>query len=106
MAPLPRPAHRVAAVSCLEGQLGLGPNLAVALLELSEGGACLLVTKSLAVGDEVELSLEAVGGGPPVKALAEVVWSAPEDRDRHRLGVRFRRPLSYSALSDLVNLGE
>jgi hypothetical protein len=98
--------HRVVAVSCLQGHLGLGPNLAVALLELGEAGACLLVTKPLSVGEEIELSLEGVGGGPPVKALAEVVWSAPVDGDRHRTAVRFRHSLSYSALFDLVKLGE
>ncbi len=94
--------HRVAAVSCLRGSMGLGPNLAVSLLDLSEGGAGLVLREPLPEGEEVELTLEPVGSGRTVRLLAEVVWCEPAEGDRHRAGVRFRAPLGHAELFDLV----
>src|SRR5438128_2163012 len=38
---------------CRKGTLGLGPNIAVRLLDLSEGGAQLVVSEELQPGQEV-----------------------------------------------------
>src|SRR5262249_19188150 len=49
---LRRKSLRVLSVSCLEGSMGLGPNLAIALLDISESGARLLIKQPLKKGQE------------------------------------------------------
>jgi hypothetical protein len=61
-------------VTCRAGALDLGPNLALALLDLCESGACLVVRAPLAAGQEVSLTFEAAGSGRRCARRAEVVW--------------------------------
>ena len=50
-------------VVCRKGALGLGPNMALSLLNLSEWGVCLLVGEWLTRGQEVGVVLSAPGLG-------------------------------------------
>ena len=53
-----RPARGRVRVVCQKGAMGLGVNLAVALLDVSESGARLILSGPLQRGQEVSLTLE------------------------------------------------
>jgi hypothetical protein len=86
---------------CRKGAFGLGPNVAVLLLDLSEMGACLVVKSKWEKGQEVEVSLSG-GFGEPIKRLATVIWTHPTDKNCHVTGVHFQRPLRYGDLQRLA----
>jgi len=80
-------------VECRKGLLGLGPNLSVKVLDLSETGASLVVKTALHPGDEAELLLSGPSFARPVRCPARVVWSVTLAAGGHALGVNFERPL-------------
>jgi hypothetical protein len=86
---------------CFRGSLGLGANLAVRVLDLSEGGARLLLRESLSPGQEIEVTLESAAS-PPVKVLAEVVWAQPGADGHCTVGARFRKQLGHADLMALA----
>ena len=77
--------------------LGLGPNVATGILDVSEFGARLLLVEQLRVGQEFEVALETLGTRP-IKRLAVVVWSIEAADGRFVTGVRFEKSLSYAEL--------
>ena len=81
--------------------MGLGPNLAHALLDLSEGGVRLVLGALLAPGQQVEVVLSAPGITRDVKRLGEVVWCVPTVQGSHCVGIRFDKRLEYATLRDL-----
>ena len=81
--------------------LGLGANLAVSVLDLSESGVRLVVKSELRQGQGVEVHLEHLTSRP-VKVTAEVVWCLPGADGRFVVGVRFERPLPYADLLALA----
>jgi hypothetical protein len=96
-----RPAKRSVQVACRKGALGLGPNLAVAVLDLSEEGARLLLKAELPPRQEVELDLTAPGVSRPWVTMADVVRCVPVGDGTFEVGLRLRRRLSYADLSHL-----
>lgn len=80
---------------CLKGSYGLGKNVALAVLDLSEEGIQLLISEPVEVGQEVEVNLENLNRPKPLKAFGKVRWSAPGDEGAWRIGVQFQRTLSY-----------
>jgi PilZ domain len=88
-------------VACRKGALGLGPNLARSILDLSEGGIRLVVKSPLKLGDEVEVSLGAPGGLGDVSRKGDVVWVVPAADGTWCIGVAFQKRLDYSCLQDL-----
>lgn len=58
-------------------------------LNLSEGGACLTLDPSFAVGDELVLWLTFARPGQPVPATGRVVWVKSGLFGRPRLGVQW-----------------
>src|SRR5207248_10408801 len=52
-----RAPKRSTRVTCRRGSLGMGPNIGLSLLDVSETGARLLVKESLAPGEKIELGL-------------------------------------------------
>lgn len=95
------PAKRTAKVLCRRGTLGLGPNIALAVFDLSEAGVRLRVKSPLANGQEIEVGLEAVGQPRPITLPARVAWSAAAEEGSYWVGARFQKLLSYR---DLLNL--
>lgn len=89
-----KPAKRGTGVSCRKGTLGLGKDLAVAVLDVSEEGARLLVKEEVAVGVEVEITLIGVGVNKRVVRVGVVVWCKPESTN-FSIGVKFRDRMSY-----------
>jgi hypothetical protein len=83
-------------IECRKGTLGLGPNLALELAQLSEQGAQVRIHSGLKVGDEVELVFLGENGGRGVKVVGKVVWIKPTNTSKEAiLGVRFHKRLSY-----------
>jgi hypothetical protein len=91
-------------ITCRKGCLGLGPNIALSLLDLSETGARLLVTESLAEKEEVELTLIAPGLTREVKHLGRVIWALTTAEGHYCIGIQFEKRLNYGTLTDLSRL--
>jgi hypothetical protein len=92
------PSKHGVRATCRKGALDLGPNLARAVLDISETGLSLVVSATLDPGQEVSVTLDATTGGKPVKRLGNVVWSAAADEGAWRVGIRLDKPLRGSEL--------
>ena len=90
-------------VTCRKGVLGLGPNYALKLLDLSEGGACFVARELMTKGQEVELSLLAPGGSREVVRKGQVAW-AVEVEGKYHIGVSFDKRLEYAVVTQLGTL--
>jgi hypothetical protein len=90
-------------VACHAGSFGLGPNLAVRVLDVSEAGIRLLVQAALRPGQEIEVSLEGVAHCRPVRASARVVWAVEAADGTYCVGAKFERTLSYADLQHLAS---
>ena len=98
-----RSAKRSAQVVCFANGLGLGPNVAVSLLDVSESGARIKVKTLLAPRQEVELDLCGIGHRRSVKLISNVVWCEPATDGTFLVGVKFQRYLTYHDLQELGN---
>lgn len=83
----------------------MGPDLAVALADVSAEGLGVWLTDPVRPGEEVEVSLVRPEGGPPVRVPAEVRWCAQGADWTYRTGVRLLRPLDEGDLADLSLAG-
>jgi hypothetical protein len=86
---------------CYRSALGLGANLAVAVLDVSETGVRLVLKADLPLGQEIEVDLDRAAQRP-VKALARIIWSLPTADGNFCVGARFHKPLPYADLSSLA----
>jgi hypothetical protein len=84
------------------GTLGLGPDLATGLVDVSEDGLCVQVKSPLKPGSDAEIVLDKVGTSRPMKLVADVRWCAPDAANGYRAGLRLRRRLPYKELVDLA----
>jgi PilZ domain len=82
-------------VECRRGSLGLGKNIAVSFLDISEGGVRLTVKEMLAAEQEVEVTLLGCQVGKPIKRLGKVCWAVPIESDGCCIGVEFEKRLPY-----------
>jgi hypothetical protein len=72
---------------------GLGPNVAVRVLDVSASGACLTLSESLPAGQLVGVALFGARSPLPVACAASVVWSKDAGNGTFVTGVRSaRRP--------------
>src|SRR4051812_20057725 len=83
---------------CRKGSLGLGPNIAVAVLDISETGTRLLLKEALLARQEVEVCLLPPGLVREFKLPGRVVWCVPAADGNFCTGIEFEKYLSYSAL--------
>ena len=88
-------------VECRVGAYGLGPNIAVCLLNLSETGVCLVIKEALSLKQEVEVQIRGNGSGQDVKKLANVIWTVAEEGG-HCTGFQFQGRLAYADVQRLV----
>jgi hypothetical protein len=89
---------------CHKGLMGLGADLAVALLDVSEYGARVLVQAALAKGQEIEIELESLAHSRPLKRLANVTWCVPTIHGSWCAGVRFQKILTYADLHGVARV--
>src|SRR5947209_5346730 len=71
---VPKPSTRV---TCHRGPHGLGPNLALGLIDVSETGLRLLAASAFEKGQELDVALCGPGLSRPCKVPAEVIWCLP-----------------------------
>jgi hypothetical protein len=95
------PLSGLARVECRKGRLGLGANLTVKVLDLSETGVCLIVKSALKPGEDVELLLDSPGFPRPLSCPGEVVWSVALADGSRGIGVNFAQALSAAACQRL-----
>ncbi len=81
--------------------LGLGPNIAVSLLDVSETGIRLVLKEPLKDKAEFMVELESVGTRS-VKVLARVIWMLPLADGNTCVGAEFAKNLLYSDLLALA----
>ena len=93
-------AKRNISVSCRKGTLGLGKDLAVAVQDLSEEGARLLVKEEVPIGTEVELSFTGLGANKRFVVVAKVMW-CKNVSENFSMGVKFNSRMPYT---DYFNL--
>jgi len=93
-------------VAVRKGTLGLGPNLAIAGLEISDDGIQVRIKSELKAGDEVEVRLTGVGRSKPTPLIADVRWCRPDTADASGrtflLGAMFRHRLTHAQLAEFI----
>jgi hypothetical protein len=91
-------------VACYKGPLGLGENLALSLLDISEAGACLVLKSEFQAGQAVEVHIEGPSQRRPVKVRAEVIWAVAAADRGWCVGLRFERRLPYADLFPVARI--
>jgi hypothetical protein len=80
--------------------MGLGPDLAAGVVDVSEDGLCVRLKAPLPARTEAEVTFDKVGSGRPIKLMAEVRWCVADPDGGHRAGFQFRHRLPYTQLQD------
>jgi hypothetical protein len=96
------PLRTTIKVECRKGGLGLGPNLVVRPLDMSERGVRLVLKVALAEGQEVEVLILGGGSRQPLKCLGHIVWSLPTENNHHVVGVRFDGCVPFADLQGMT----
>jgi hypothetical protein len=81
--------------------MGLGRDLAIRILELSEEGARLLVKEQITPETEVEVGLTGVGMSKPMMKLGRVVWCNPMESG-FAIGVKFHERIGFTEFFHLT----
>jgi hypothetical protein len=87
-APRRRPKPTTA-VTCRDDAFLVGPNLAVAVLDISAHGIRLIVRAALEKGQSIDLDLDGIGYCRPIQLSAKVVWSVPTADGNWCIGAKF-----------------
>ena len=97
-----RKAKQSTKVICLKGCLGLGRNIALSVLDVSEAGACLIVKELLTPGQDVDLTFESEAVPRPVTRIGRVVWCLARQDGDYCIGVRFENFLPYMSWQSMT----
>src|SRR5881398_1242975 len=76
-------------MECRKGMTGLGRNLLVYVLDISETGAQIVADANLPRGQDAEILIRGGGHAQGIKRAAEVVWSLPTEKNCYCVGLRF-----------------
>jgi hypothetical protein len=71
---------------------GLKTSLAIDLLNISQGGLCIVVPEVLP-SKELEISIIGASSSEPITCPARVCWSAPLDNGSFCVGLQFQKRL-------------
>ncbi len=88
-------------VSCRRGTMGLGPNLALRMLDISEEGVKLLVKQQLKLGEELEVCFTPQGCSKEIVCNLVTVRCGPENGSFMVAG-KFAPPLSYDDIYHIL----
>jgi hypothetical protein len=81
--------------------LGLGPNIAVSILDVSEVGVRLILKEPLAEKSEFALEFEP-SGSRPIKMTARVIWQLLLADGNTCIGAELGKKLTYPDLAALA----
>jgi hypothetical protein len=88
-------------VKAYRNALGLGPNIAVRPLDISEHGVRLVLKEELPTNHEFEIVLEG-STLQPFKCLANVVWCIKAEDGTHLVGASLQKHVPYVLLSAMA----
>lgn len=88
-----RRARRGSRVEVRRGLMGLSPNVALKLVDVSEGGAQVRLKSPMRPGEQVEVALWPPGDVQSVRGPAVICWCLPTPTGEFRVGLRLRRRL-------------
>jgi hypothetical protein len=86
-------------MECRHGATGMGKNLVTQVLDLSEGGARLVLTEPLAAKEEVEVLIFGVSQTKPIKRLANACWSLALEAGNYCIGLEFQKKLLFTEVA-------
>jgi hypothetical protein len=89
-------------IACMKGAFGLGANIGLTIVDLSQTGVRLIVKTALERGQEMELSLLAPGISRPFKTVATVAWCVTAADGTYRVGAQFRRRMRYRDFRNFI----
>ena len=89
-------------VECRAGAYGLGPNLATAVLDVSDTGIRLIVKKALKFPGDAEITITGYGLQKPIKRLAHVCWQVTLEDGQFCVGAEFEKRLVYRDWQNLA----
>ncbi len=84
------------------GTLGLGPNLALALIDVSEEGLRVRLKGPVVAGDEVEICLSFPIASKSWKFTGDVRWCESGPFETFLAGISLRRQLTHLELAELT----
>jgi hypothetical protein len=82
-------------VTCSRGGLGLGPNIASGLLDISETGVRLLVRGPVVLTKEVSVTLESPQYRKPLRLVGRAAWCLATVEGLYCVGIEFEKRLKY-----------
>lgn len=82
---------------CRKGAMGLGPNLAVDIGNLSETGISIYLKIPLDKKQEVEILMQGHGVAN-LKRLGNVVWCREVEKDKYFVGIHFQKVVAYAEI--------
>ena len=88
-----RPGRPGSRVEVRRGLLGMSPDVALKLVDVSEGGAQVRLKCGLRPGEQVEVALWPPADVQSVRGPAVVCWCLPTPTGEFRAGLRLRRKL-------------
>jgi hypothetical protein len=97
-----RPPRGKTLLICQKGLMGLGPNLAVTIIDMSETGLRVALSVELPRRQEVSLVIEGVGMPKAIKRHGTVIWTAANTDGTFTTGIQFQKRLGYVEFLGLV----
>jgi hypothetical protein len=82
-------------VICSRGGLGLGPNIAVGLLDLSETGVRLVLREPVEMAKEVSVTLESPQYRKALRLVGRAAWCLTTAEGLYCVGIEFEKRLQY-----------
>jgi hypothetical protein len=83
--------------------MDLGPNIGVALVEVSESGARLRLSAEVKAGQEVSLTMDRPTGWKPVKRLGIVKCAVPSGDGTFIVDIEMRKYLQFAEVTYLAH---
>lgn len=80
---------------------GMGPNIAVRMLDVSEGGVRMHLRSTPSVGEEVQVEMISPDGSRSTFREGQIVWVEPAADGECRAGIQFSRRLDLTSLGEL-----
>ena len=90
-------------ITCHNGY-GMGPNVALSVMDLSQTEIRLVLKKSVQPGEEIEVDMESILHRRPFRVLARILWTVPTPDGSYCVGAKFLKKIPYDELQKLAQL--